>query len=85
MSQQQPGTMSSRGFFKISPFRLWSTILLIVISVVALTPWAYYSTIGQLPIINLLLVVIMVLGFAVLLIDLVVTRPTNTEKDERNV
>ena len=74
MNQHTPVTTQSRGFFKVSKFRLWSVIVLIALSAVTLTPWAYNSSIGSTSVINIMLVVVMVAGSIVSIIDLIVTR-----------
>ncbi|WP_336662213.1 hypothetical protein [Leucobacter sp. USHLN154] len=74
MAQSQPRTERSGGFFAVSKFRLVSTAVVVVMSIVALTPWSYATRIGTLPVINIMLMAIMFVGFVVLVIDLVVTR-----------
>lgn len=58
----------------MSRFRLVSTLVVAVMSIVAFTPWSYATKIGSIPIINFMLMAIMLVGFIVLIIDLVVTR-----------
>ncbi|MGM7669182.1 hypothetical protein [Microbacterium sp. A93] len=81
MPNQQPRTSASRGFFKISRFRLVSTLVVVVMSIVALTPWSYETLIGSVPIINIMLMAIMFVGLIVLIIDLVVTRDRDAAAD----
>lgn len=75
-------TTRSGPFFAVSRFRLASTLLLILMSVVALTPWSFDARIGNMAVINILLTAIMLVGFAVLVIDLVVTRETDSADDQ---
>lgn len=83
MNQQSPVTTESRGFFKVSAFRLWSTVVLILLSAIALTPWSYNTMVGPTALINYMLVAIMVLGCAVAIIDLFVTRNADVESRDR--
>lgn len=75
-------TTSSGAFFAVSKFRLISTLVLILMSIIALTPWAFETRIGSIPLINILLTAVMVVGLAVLLIDLIVTRDKATAARE---
>ncbi|MGM7698009.1 hypothetical protein [Microbacterium sp. A84] len=67
----------------MSKFRLISTLVVIAMSIVALTPWSYETTVGSIPIINISLMAIMFVGFIVLIIDLVVTRDKDAGADPR--
>ncbi|MEW1975226.1 hypothetical protein AB0301_09140 [Microbacterium profundi] len=61
----------------MSRFRLVSTLVVVVMSIVALTPWSYETRIGTVPVINIMLTAIMFVGFIVLIIDLIVTRDSD--------
>lgn len=61
----------------MSRFRLVSTLVVLVMSIVALTPWSYETRIGTVPIINIMLMAIMFVGLIVLIIDLIVTRDSD--------
>ena len=69
-----PQTTSSESFFSVSRFRLISVSVLLIMSVVALTPWSFETRIGGMALINILLTAVMLSGLVVLIIDLMVTR-----------
>lgn len=69
-----PQTTSSESFFSVSRFRLISVSVLLIMSVVALTPWSFETRIGGMALINILLTAVMLSGLIVLIIDLMVTR-----------
>ncbi|MCK1799980.1 hypothetical protein MTQ04_03480 [Micrococcus sp. XM4230A] len=71
-----PQTMLSGSFFPISRFRLISATVLLIMSIVALTPWSFETRIGGMALINILLTAVMLYGLVVLIIDLMVTRET---------
>lgn len=83
MTDQQPPTLSSRGYFKISRFRLIATIVVLAISIAALTPWSYETKIGSVPIINIMLMAVMFVALIVLILDLIVTRDADATADRR--
>ena len=69
-----PQTTSSESFFSVSRFRLISVTVLLIMSVVALTPWSFETRIGGMALINILLTAVMLSRLVVLIIDLMVTR-----------
>ena len=69
-----PQTTSSESFFSVSRFRLISVSVLLIMSVVALTPWSFETRIGGMALINILLTAVMLSRLVVLIIDLMVTR-----------
>lgn len=74
---------ATRGFFRVSRFRLWATIAMLIMTVATLNPWTYNTMIGGTALINYMLCGIMLAAFIVMIIDLIVTRsaPTGEEPD----
>ena len=75
---------ATRGFFRVSRFRLWATIVMLILTVATLNPWAYSTVVGGTSLINYMLCGLMVAAFTVMVIDLIVTRnaPTGEERDD---
>lgn len=73
-----------RGFFRISRFRLWSTVIMLMLTVATLNPWAYGTVIGGTSLINYMLCGLMVAAFIVMIIDLIVTRNAPIGKENDN-
>ncbi|AKE38533.1 Hypothetical Protein NG00_00503 [Corynebacterium camporealensis] len=69
------------GFFKPKAFRLWSTIGILCLSVVAFLPMSFNTLVGETVLVNYLLVVIMLVSLAVLIIDL---KPDRQERGGRD-
>lgn len=64
---------SPKGFFPISRFRLFSTITVIALCVLAINPYTYHTQVAGTAVINWLMVGIMIVALAVMIIDLFIT------------
>ena len=68
-----PNPKKSKGFFKISKYRLYSTIGILVVCVLSINPITFHYQVAGTALINWLLVGIMLLALAVMVIDLMIT------------
>ncbi|WP_111467008.1 hypothetical protein [Microbacterium suaedae] len=75
---------ATRGFFRISRFRLWATIVMLILTVATLNPWAYNTMLGGTSLINYMLCGLMIAAFIVMIIDLIVTRNDSTGEEGDN-
>lgn len=60
------------GFFKPSGFHIWSTIFVIVLSIIAFLPFSFSTLVGGTTLVNYILVAIMVVSLVILIFDLLV-------------
>lgn len=68
-----PNPPKPKGFFRISKYRLYSTIGILVVCVLSINPFTFHYQVAGTALINWLLVVIMLLALAVMVVDLLIT------------
>jgi membrane protein YdbS with pleckstrin-like domain len=73
---------SPKGFFPISRYRLFSTILVLVLCVLAINPYTFHAQVAGTAVINWLMVGIMIVALVVMVIDLFIT-PSPSPASER--
>ncbi|NLT27438.1 MAG: hypothetical protein GXX90_12495 [Microbacteriaceae bacterium] len=75
----EPTTES--GFFKASPYRVISLLIMLALAVLALNPWAFATTIGGTTVTGITLTAMQVLGVLLLIGDLFAGRRNREEAD----
>lgn len=76
-----PNPPTPQGFFPISKYRLYSTIGILVVCVLSINPFTFYTQVAGTALINWLLIGIMLLALAVMIIDLLITPSDDLKRD----
>lgn len=77
-----PNPPKPKGFFPISKYRLYSTIGILVVCVLSINPYTFYTQVSGTALINWLLIGIMLLALAVMIVDLLITPSDDLKKSD---
>ncbi|KAM9863735.1 hypothetical protein ACI1US_00379 [Leucobacter sp. BZR 635] len=77
-----PNPPKPKGFFPISKYRLYSTIGILVVCVLSINPYTFYTQVSGTALINWLLIGIMLLALVVMVVDLLITPSDDLKKTE---